>query len=42
MLMSITVLLLGSCAAYFQTDGASSYRGRVGATMPQDTLIFHK
>lgn len=34
-------LSLGSCAAYFTADTAA-YRGRVGATMPQDSLIFKK
>lgn len=38
----VFVLILSSCAAYFQTDGPSSYRGRVGTSFPQDSLIFKK
>lgn len=30
---------LSSCAAYFTADTAR-YKGRVGATMPQDSLIL--
>lgn len=38
-LLGFVVFLLSSCAAYFTADTAA-YRGRVGATMPQDSLIF--
>lgn len=35
----LLLLTFCSCAAYFTADTAQ-YKGRVGATMPQDSLIF--
>lgn len=39
-LILLLLPMLCSCAAYFTADTAQ-YKGRVGATMPQDTLIFN-
>ena len=38
--MSLTASLLGSCAAYFGSDGPATFKGRVGASMPSDSLIY--